>query len=294
MLLIIKETIRLMRIRQYIKNSFVLIGVVFAHQWDSDSLIHAGLAFLAFCAISSAAYMLNDIFDVEADRQHPVKKTRPIAKGTIKPKSALILSVVLAGFALFIASLVNPLIVFFVFTYACLNVAYSWRLKHIAILDVFVISAGFMLRLLSGTAGLGIPPSSWLLLCSLMLTLFLGFTKRRAELLTLANLGQNNRAQTRRVLDQYTSNAIEQFIAISAACTILSYSLYSVSPQTIEKHGSPYLIYTVPFVIYGIYRYILILHFKEKGHNAVDDLYTDPHLIVTVILWLVATLSILA
>ncbi|MEE9411888.1 MAG: decaprenyl-phosphate phosphoribosyltransferase [Methylococcales bacterium] len=294
MLLIIKETIRLLRVRQYIKNTFVLIGVVFARQWDPETLNSAGLAFLSFCAISSAAYVLNDILDAEADRQHPVKKDRAIASGTITTRTALILSLALACFSLLIASLVNSLVVFFVFTYACLNIAYSWRLKHIAILDVFVISAGFMLRLLAGTAGLAITPSNWLLLCSLMLTLFLGFTKRRAELLTLTNLGQNNRAQTRRVLDQYTSDAIEQFIAISATCTILSYSLYSVSSQTIEKHGSSHLIYTVPFVIYGIYRYILILHIKEKGHDAVDDLYTDPQLIVTLIAWLVTTLSILA
>lgn len=294
MLLTIKEIIRLMRVRQYIKNAFVLIGIVFARQWDSDTLFHAGLAFLSFCAISSAVYTLNDLLDVEADRQHPVKKLRPIASGSITTKTALILCLTLVCFSLLIASLVNPLVVFFVSTYACLNIAYSWRLKHIAILDVFVISTGFMLRLLTGTAGLGITPSSWLLLCSLMLTLFLGFTKRRAELLTLENLQQKDGVQTRRVLTEYPPQAIEQFIAISAACTILSYSLYSVSPETISKHGSSHLIYTVPFVIYGIYRYILMLHMKEKGHDAAHDLYTDPHLIVTVIAWLTATLAILA
>ncbi len=294
MLLTIKEIIRLMRVRQYIKNAFVLIGIVFARQWDPDTLFSAGLAFLSFCAISSAVYTLNDLLDVEADRQHPVKKFRPIASGSVTTKTALILAVVLVVCSISIASLVNPLVVFFVSTYACLNIAYSWRLKHIPILDVFVISTGFMLRLLTGTAGLEITPSSWLLLCSLMLTLFLGFTKRRAELLTLENLDQDNLTQTRRVLDQYTSDAIEQFIAISAACTILSYSLYTVSSETIEKHGSSYLIYTVPFVIYGIYRYILMLHMKEKGHDAAHDLYTDPHLIVTVIAWLTATLAILA
>ena len=294
MLLTIKEIIRLMRVRQYIKNTFVLIGVVFFRQWDNETLISAGLAFLAFCLISSAVYTLNDLLDVEADRQHPVKKFRPIASGAISTRTAVILCVVLVCLSLTIASLVNPLVMFFISTYACINIAYSWRLKHIAILDVFVISSGFMLRLLTGTAGLDITPSNWLLLCSLMLTLFLGFTKRRAELLTLENLEQNSKAQTRRVLDQYTSLAIEQFIAISAACTIISYSLYSVSPDTVEKHGTTYLIYTVPFVIYGIYRYILILHMEEKGHDAAHDLYTDPHLIITVVAWLATTLSILA
>jgi magnesium-transporting ATPase (P-type) len=151
-----------------------------------------------------------------------------------------------------------------------------------------------MLRILAGTTGIGITPSSWLLLCGLMLTLFLGFTKRRAELLTIENMEHSNQALTRRVLNDYTPLAIEQFIGISAACTIISYSLYAMSPETIEKHGSTDLIYSVPFVIYGIFRFILILHKNNMGHDAAQDLYTDLHLIVTAIAWVITTIAILA
>ncbi len=294
MLSTIKNIIHLMRIRQYVKNFFVIIGVMFSRQWDNETLLSAGLAFVAFCAISSAVYIVNDVLDAQADRQHPVKKLRPIASGSIIPSHALLLSGFLVCFSVFVASLVNQLIVVFVLTYACLNIAYSWRLKHIAILDVFVISTGFMLRILAGTTGIGITPSSWLLLCGLMLTLFLGFTKRRAELLTIENMEQPNQALTRRVLNDYTPHAIEQFIGISAASTIISYSLYAMSPETIAKHGSTDLIYSVPFVIYGIFRFILILHKNNMGHDAAQDLYTDLHLIITAIAWVITTIAILA
>jgi len=286
--------IRLLRVHQYIKNLFVLVGIVFAKRWDIETLMSAGLIFLAFCAISSAIYIMNDLFDVEVDRQHPVKKLRPIASGTVSQKQASLTILILICIALTLATSVNFYVVFFILLYTCLNIAYSWRLKHIAILDIFCISTGFMLRILSGTVGLGITPSSWLLLCGLMLTLFLGFTKRRAELLTLESLQDTSQSLTRRVLDDYTPAAIEQFISISAAATILSYSLYTVSAETASKYGEGVMIYTVPFVIYGIYRYILMLHMQEKGNDAARDLYTDPHLISTVLAWIITTLIMLA
>lgn len=287
------DIFRLLRVHQYIKNLFVLIGVIFSRQWDAETLFSAGLVFLAFCAISSAVYIVNDLFDVKLDRKHPVKKSRPIASGSVSQKTAILVIIVLVCIALTLASIVNFLIVMFVLMYAFLNIAYSWRLKHIAILDIFCISTGFMLRILAGTIGLEITPSSWLLLCGLMLTLFLGFTKRRAELLTLEQIQDSSRALTRRVLDDYTPAAIEQFIAISASATIIAYSLYTVSTETTTKYGEGVMIYTVPFVIYGIYRYILMLHMEQKGNDAAKDLYTDPHLLITVSAWLVATLVIL-
>jgi 4-hydroxybenzoate polyprenyltransferase len=283
----------LLRPHQYIKNGFVLLGVVFAGQYAQQTLILAGFAFLAFCAIASAVYIVNDILDVKADQQHPTKRNRPIASGAVALPTAWWLAGGLSCFALFLASQVSLWAFSFVLTYAMLNIGYSMRWKHVPVLDVFIISAGFMLRILTGTVGLGIPPSSWLLLCGLMLTLFLGFTKRRAELLTLERAGVHDRKLTRRVLDDYTPTMIEQYIAISAACTILSYSLYTVSADTVARHGTADLIYTVPLVVYGIYRYLFLLHQRGKGNDTARDLYADRHLLLTVLCWVVVTAVVL-
>lgn len=286
--------VKLLRPHQYIKNSFVLLGVVFSGQWDQESLMAAGIAFLAFCAIASSVYVLNDILDAEADRQHPTKKDRPIASGAVSVRLAWWLSAGLAVLATSVAVWASEWVAAFVVAYALLNIGYSLRWKHVAVLDVFIISAGFMLRILAGTVGLGITPSSWLLLCGLMLTLFLGFAKRRAELLALEEAGINNGALTRQVLDDYRPMMIEQFMAISAASTVLTYSLYTVSPDTVAKHGTNTLIYTVPFVVYGIFRYIFLLHRRGKGNDTARDLYTDPHLLWTLTGWVIVTLAVLA
>lgn len=283
----------LLRPYQYIKNGFVLIGVVFDGQLVLQPLVSAGAAFLAFCAISSAAYVLNDIFDMDADRLHPDKKNRPIASGEVPVRTAWWLAGILSCLALILASQVSLWVLGFVLTYAFLNICYSLRLKHIPVLDVFIISAGFMLRILAGTVGLGISPSSWLLLCGLMLTLFLGFTKRRAELLVRERVGVHDQVLTRRVLDDYAPILIEQFITISAACTILSYSLYTVSPETVARHGTASLIYTIPLVVYGIYRYLFLLHQRGKGSDIARDLYGDRHLLLTVLGWVVVTIAIM-
>lgn len=288
-----RSIIKLFRPHQYIKNGFVLIGVVFSGQLDYALLISTAFAFGSFCLIASAVYVFNDILDVEADRQHPTKKNRPLASGVIRLRTGWWLSTGLAVVALMLAALVSGWAFVFVLTYALLNIGYSWRWKHVAVLDVFIISAGFMLRILTGTVGLGIIPSSWLLLCGLMLTLFLGFAKRRAELLALERAGVHDRALTRRVLDDYSPMLIEQFMAISAACTILTYSLYTVSAETVTRHGTEALIYTVPFVVYGIFRYVFLLHLKGKGNDTARDLYSDSHLLVTVVAWMVMTLVVL-
>jgi 4-hydroxybenzoate polyprenyltransferase len=285
--------IKLIRPHQYIKNGFVLIGVIFAGLWYPPTLISAGLAFLAFCAIASSVYVLNDILDVEADRQHPTKRNRPLASGAVSLSTAWWLAGGLFCFALVLVLQVGLCAFVFVLAYALLNIGYSVRWKHVAVLDVFIISGGFMLRILTGTVGLGIPPSSWLLLCGLMLTLFLGFAKRRAELLALERAGVHDRALTRRVLNDYSPMMIEQYISISAACTILSYSLYTVSGDTVARHGTDTLIYTVPFVVYGMYRYLFLLHKRGNGNDTARDLYADRHLLITVVCWVVVTVAVL-
>ncbi len=285
--------IKLLRPHQYIKNGFVLVGPLFAHQWDIPTLSSALLAFVAFCFMASAVYVLNDLMDIEADRAHPVKRSRPLPSGKVSPAMAKGLFVLLVASSLVTAAFVSLEAQCFTAIYLLLNVLYSWRLKHVVILDVFIISAGFMLRILAGTLGLGITPSAWLLLCGLMVTLFLGFAKRRAELLMLENSGADGN-QTRRVLDDYSPAMLEQFIAVTAACTVLSYGLYTVSPQTTALHGSDSLIWTLPCVIYGIFRYLFLLHHQAKGTDTAKDLLTDGHLLLTVFSWIGVTLWVLS
>lgn len=287
------EILKLLRPHQYIKNGFVLIGVIFSGQYDKHTLFLASLAFLAFCAIASAVYIFNDIFDAQADREHPAKKYRPIVSGTVALSTAWLLAVVLACFAFIMAYHVSLLTFNFILIYVLMNIGYSLYWKRILILDVFIISAGFMLRILVGTVGIDIPPSSWLLLCGFMLTLFLGFSKRRAELILLEHSGRKDQNLTRQVTNKYSPAILEHFISISAACTILSYSLYTVSQDTVTQHGTDALIYTMPFVVYGIYRYIYLLHQDEKGDDTAKDLYTDWQLLSVVLGWVIVTLVIL-
>lgn len=287
------NVVRLLRPHQYIKNGFVLLGVVFAHQWDNGTLAQALLAFLAFCAMASAVYALNDILDVEADRQHPKKRFRPLASGDISIRQGWAIVAALTLLSILLGLLVGRIVPALLLIYLVINIGYSMRLKHVVILDVFIISAGFMLRILTGTLGLGIAPSHWLLLCGLMLTLFLGFAKRRAELLLLESMDSTSPASARRVLDDYSPVMLEQYTAVSAACTILSYSLYTVSQSTLAVHGSGELVYTVPFVVYGIFRYLFLLHHRAQGNDTARDLLTDSHLLATVACWIALTLVLL-
>lgn len=288
-----RSVIKLLRPQQYLKNGFVLIGPLFAHQWSLPTLGQAALAFLAFCCMASAVYVLNDIMDIDADREHPVKRHRPLPSNQLSLAFAKRLLVGLVLAAVLLSMMVSAWVTLFVSAYFVMNILYSWKLKQVVILDVFIISAGFMLRIMAGTVGLGIEPTSWLLLCGLMVTLFLGFTKRRAELLMMGENGAHGRS-SRRVLDEYSPAMLEQFIAVTAACTIISYSLYTVSPQTVAIHGSANLIYTLPFVVYGIFRYLFLLHRQAKGNDTAKDLLTDTHLLVTIVGWVALTLWVLA
>lgn len=287
-----KSIMKLLRPHQYVKNGFVLLGPLFAHQWDIETLGEALLAFAAFCFMASAVYVLNDLMDIDADRAHPVKCNRPLSSGKVSLNLAKRLLVLLVACSTLLSLLVSYWVTFFAVVYFIINILYSWRLKHVVILDVFLISSGFMLRILAGTIGLGIEPTAWLLLCGLMVTLFLGFSKRRAELLVLEARDAAD-ATTRRVLDEYNPQMLEQFIAITAACTIMAYGLYTVSSQTVVIHGSDNLVYTLPFVVYGIFRYLFLLYRRAKGNDTAKDLVQDPHLLITVLAWLCITIFVL-
>jgi 4-hydroxybenzoate polyprenyltransferase len=288
------DYVKLCRPHQYLKNAFVLVGIIFGGDGGLGLFVRAGIAFIAFCAMASAVYIGNDILDVEADRRHPVKRDRPIASGAVPVGAAWRLAAALALIALALAALTSPFAALLVLAYALLNVGYSLRWKHIVIVDVFIISAGFMLRLLTGTLGLGIAPSTWLLLCGFMLTLFLGFAKRRSEMLTQGASGPDGEglSPTRRVLDDYSPVMIEQFMSVTAACAVLSYSLYTVAPETVARQHTQRLILTVPFVVYGIFRYLYLLHRERRGSDAARDLLTDPHLLFACAGWAALTLLV--
>lgn len=287
----LKHWSRLVRPHQWLKNGFVLAGPLFAGQWAGIAT-SVGALFAAFCCMASAVYICNDLRDVEADRQHPSKRHRPIAAGRVGPKPACGVATLLALVGAGLAFLVSPAALFCVLAYAGVNVAYSLGLKHVVVLDVFLISAGFMLRLLAGTLGLGIPPSAWLLLTGLMLTLFLGFAKRRAEL--QAQGVANGSSLARPVLNDYPLQLVEQFTAICAACSILTYSLYTVAPETVVRYGGRALVATVPFVVYGIFRYLYLVHARGLGQDAALDLIRDRHLQAALLGWLALAVGLRA
>ncbi len=284
--------VRLMRPQQWVKNSFVLAGFAFARQWDDLSLFaDALLAFAAFCAGASAVYLLNDWLDMESDRAHPVKRLRPLASGQVDTRTAVVTGLALLAIAFACSLAAGPWALAAVVAYLLLNVWYSRTLKHIVIADVFSVAAGFMLRLLAGTVGIGIPPSDWLVLTGLFLTLFLGFSKRRAEWSDSTDAAE--RGRRRRVMNDYSVHLLDTFLAVTATASILSYGLYTVDPDIQQLHGTTHLVYTVPFVTFGVFRYLFLVHVRGQGEDPSRDLFADPQLLLCALAWLAATVFLI-
>jgi len=284
------DLLRLMRPHQWTKNLFVLTGLVFGHAWGDPILRRAVLtAAAAFCLVSSATYVVNDVADRERDRRHPAKRLRPVARGAVAVGGALALAAVLAVAGMFLGALASRDVLLLLLLYAALSVAYSFGLRRIVLLDVFVIASGFMLRILAGTEAVGIPPSRWLLLCGLMLTLFLGFAKRRSEADWIRRGGGGDETGGGR----YTVELLDGLLVICAAGVILTYSLYTMSPDTIRTHGTANLIYTVPLIVYGTFRYFFLLLDRSGGSDPARDLLRDPHLLLTGASWLLLTLLLI-
>ncbi|MEJ0086748.1 MAG: decaprenyl-phosphate phosphoribosyltransferase [Pseudomonadota bacterium] len=269
--------LRLLRPKQWVKNAFVFAGVLFSGLIvDAVYLKAALLAAAAFSLMSSAVYVLNDYLDRDADRAHPTKRHRPLASGKVSPAQGLFAALVCAGAAAAAAWYADVRVLIVVGLYLTINVAYSLQLKHHAVLDVFCIASGFMLRIIAGTWGIHIPPSGWLILTGMFITLFLGFAKRRAEWADAE--GAHSR---RRVLNDYSQQLLDSFLSITATATVISFGLYTLDPKTIEQHHTDKLIYTLPFVMFGLFRYLFILHSRKKGENPSTDLFTDPQLILS-------------
>lgn len=282
-----------MRPHQWLKNGFVLTGLLFGHAWDDPLMVQrALLTMVAFCLAASATYAVNDVLDRALDAEHPARSRRPVAAGRISPRAALLLALLLVTSALLVGAAVTPTVVVILLAYLALTLAYSLRLKTIVILDVFLLATGFMLRIMGGTLGIGIPPSRWLVLCGLMLSLFLGFSKRRAELAWAG--GGERRGGHRAVLRHYSPILLDQMMVVTASASVMGYALYSVSPETQRLHGTANLIYTLPIVIYGIFRYMYLLHNAGRGSDAASDLLTDRPLAAAVVAWIAAVLLLTA
>lgn len=288
------DLIRLLRPHHWVKSLFVFVGLLFGHAWGDAGMVWRVVAAAAgFSLVSSCVYILNDIADREADRRHPVKRNRPLARGAVSLNAAMVLALAVGTAGGVLGYYASPLVAQFLALYGVMNIAYSMGLKRVVILDVFIISAGFMLRLLAGTSGVGILPSQWLLLCGLMLTLFLGFAKRRAELGNVQAEAPGKSGQ-RKVLSDYSVPVLDSMITVTAACIVMSYSLYTLSEETIAKHGTSLLMLTVPFVLYGIFRYLFLLHQHHQGEDPAREAVQDPHLVVTALAWLAMTVWLIA
>jgi 4-hydroxybenzoate polyprenyltransferase len=284
------EYLKLVRFTQWIKNIFVFVPLVF-----SKHLFHTGyfeisfLAFVVFCLISSVVYIINDIVDVESDRLHPSKKYRPIASRKITKKKAMVIASLLFLMAAIIVTQLNYGFILFAFAYFVLNIIYSFSFKHVVLLDIFSIAAGFMIRIASGAVVINVELSSWLILTTLFLSLFLAVMKRRSELVLKTN---ENEISTRKVLENYSIGFVDQMSTVAAAGVIISYALYTVSQRTVTIFKTENLIYSTIFVVYGIFRYMYIVLNNQKGENTSEDLLSDLPLIINSIFYAIFTVLV--
>lgn len=274
----------LARPKQWTKNGFVLAGLVFSGEaLLASSVASALLAFVAFCALSGAVYAANDVLDVKEDRIHPLKRSRPVASGEVSPRSAVVYAVVLGLGGLALCFVVDVGVGIAGVGYLLLQALYTPVLKHLAILDVMSISGGFVIRALAGVAAVGSPVSPWLIVCTGLLTLFLGFSKRRHELATLGG----GAAGHRRNLREYSVPMLDQMMNIMVSATIIAYALY-----TFTVYDDVYMMASIPFVIYGVFRYMLLVH-RDGGDNPDVLLIRDRPLQITLILWLAAVMTVI-
>jgi len=279
-----------MRPTQWAKNLTVLAPLLFAQQlFIPGAFARAVFAFALFCLLSSAVYLFNDVLDYERDRVHPEKCYRPLAaghltRGTVMGVSGILLIFVFGG-----ALLLGRTVLLIFVGYWVLNLLYSLWLKHQVILDVFSIAAGFVLRVVGGAVAVQVEISHWLLVCTTLLALFLGFCKRRQELLSLGT----DADQHRQVLTEYDPRFLDMMIGIVTAATVMSYALYTVSEETVRKFQTDGLLVTLPFVLYGIFRYLYLVYHKELGGDPTQQMLTDKPLILNLALWILAVGSIL-
>jgi 4-hydroxybenzoate polyprenyltransferase len=279
-----------LRPQQWTKNLLVFAGLIFAQRlFDSHALTTSIEAFAVFCALSSVVYLVNDLCDRDADRRHPTKAKRPIASGALAPGAAWTAAVILGAAAMTSAVIINRSFAVVGGLYLVILSAYSVSLKHLVILDVLTLASGFVLRAVAGAVAIDVPFSNWLLLVTLLAALFIGLSKRRAELVSLADGASGHR----RILAEYSPYLLDQMIGVVTASTLIAYAFYTISPEVVQRFGTDRLIYTVPFVIYGIFRYLYLIHQRAEGGNPSELLVTDRPLLGCLALWALAVVIIL-
>lgn len=281
----IKNIFISMRPRQWIKNLIIFAGLIFSQNLGHPLLlVKTIIAVALFCAISGAVYIINDILDYKSDQSHPVKRQRPIASDAL-PRSAALAAAVLLGFAgSALSFLINLPFGAVALSYLLLMLGYSLWLKRLVIIDVFVIAAGFVLRAAAGAEAVSVPISDWLLICVILLSLFLALAKRRQEMKTL----ENGDVVHRQTLSDYSDKLLDQMIAVATAAVAVSYSLYTMWPETVEKFGTSNMKYTIPIVLYGLFRYLYLIYRKDQGEQPETVLLTDRWLLSSMVAYVLA------
>lgn len=286
----VASVLRSLRPEQWTKNLFVLAALPFGLKlFDPAATALALAAFVVFCALSGVVYLVNDLVDRDVDRLHPVKQRRPIASGELAPGTAIVVAAVLGTGAVAAAVAIGPRFALAAVAYLGLFGLYSLQLKHVVILDAITIALGFALRAYAGAVAIDVPVSDWILICTTLLALFLGLAKRRHEITLLAE----GAVRHRRILDEYSPYLLDQMIGVVTASTLMAYIIYCTSADTVERFGTRLLVLTIPFPIYGILRYLYLVHRRDGGGNPSELLITDRPLLICVGLWgLVTTLVI--
>lgn len=286
----IKYVFFALRPKHWIKNGFLFMPAVFGGiLFYPTILFKATLSFVIFSLTSSSAYLINDLLDIEKDKLHPIKRLRPLASGRVKPSVALSLSIALATASLFFAFKLNASFGFTVVMYLVFNLMYSRFIRHILFIDVFCIGLFFLLRIIAGAFVTDIELSHWIVLCVFLLALFLGFNKRRQESKLLKRIG----GEHRKTLEYYDFYLIDQICAILASTILVAYTLYTVDERTIRIFGTSRLIFTVPFVYYGVFRYMYLIHKKTGEGDPIRILLSDRNIIINIMLWLLACIMII-
>jgi 4-hydroxybenzoate polyprenyltransferase len=289
---VLRDLLISMRPKQWSKNVFVFAGIVFSRElFALPALGKALLAFFLFCMVSSATYLLNDVRDIARDRAHPIKRNRPLASGRLRPAVAIAAALLLVAISFPIGFILNlPLGVVLVIYFALMQ-AYTFRLKEVVILDVFTLAAGFVLRVVGGAVAISVMISEWLFICMLLLSLFLALAKRRHELLLLSDGAGSHRP----ILAEYSPALLEEMLSIITASTVMAYSLYTFFATNLQDLGYPfpYMMLTIPFVIYAIFRYLYLVYQKNGGGSPEEVLLRDIPFLVNLLLWGGAVVTIL-
>ena len=278
-----------LRPRQWAKNLFVFAGVIFSQQLFTSQAWRAVAAFALFCALSGAIYLLNDVADAEKDRLHPTKRRRPVASGALSRGLALGIGVALLAASVVVSFSLGVPFGLVAVSYGVLLTAYSVWLKHLVILDVLTVAVGFVLRAVAGAVAVGADISGWLLICTVLIALFLALGKRRHEYLMLKGAA----AAHRPILAEYSEGFIDQMIAVVTSSAVTAYALYTMSPETVAKFHTRLLPLTLPFVLYGIFRYLYLLYRRELGGNPSDLVLSDRGLLLNTTLWMAAVLVLI-